>query len=105
MILLGLLLALLFGEADFGIPTQDLPAYQADCAARGGELVLGRTGPIHCLIPQADEGQVCSIASDCTGYCIGGAVPERGTCSRYPIEPGCTAFLNDTGAEVTICVD
>ena len=105
MILLGILFALVFGEANFDVPTPDLPEMQASCAADGGTLAAGRTGAHQCLLPQLDEGEACTTASDCTGFCIGGDLPERGTCSRYPTGPGCTAFLNQTGVEVTICVD
>jgi hypothetical protein len=105
MILLGLLFALFFGQADLDIPTPDLPEMQASCDAQGGLFFQQRSGAWQCLVPLADEGQSCSTANDCAGYCIGGDVPERSTCSRYPIGPGCTTFLNDTGEEVTICVD
>ena len=103
--MIELLLVLLVGFFDVSPPTQDLLQIEVDCAARGGELVTGRTGAIQCLMPQADWGQACTTALDCTGYCIGGDVPERDTCSRYPIGPGCTDFLDETGAEVSICAD
>ncbi len=105
MILLGILFALFLGQADFDIPTPDLSEMQASCAADGGILVSGRAGAYQCLLPQTDEGQSCTLATDCTGYCIGGDGPDRATCSRYPIGPGCTSFLDDTGAEAAICVD
>lgn len=105
MILLAVLIALFGGRAVIDLPMPDLPEMQAGCEADGGTLVAGRSGAYQCLLPQADEGQTCTSASDCTGYCIGGDVPDHGSYSRYPVGPGCTAFLNDTGAEVTICVD
>jgi hypothetical protein len=105
MILLGLLLALILGRAEMVPPTQDTETFQHACQTQGGQVTTSRAGEMTCLLPQADEGKVCSTASDCTGYCIGGDGPDHGTCSRYPVGPGCLTLLNETGAEVTMCID
>jgi hypothetical protein len=105
MILLGLWLALVFGRAEMLPLPQETETFEHACQAQGGRVTTSRGGEMQCLLPQPDEGRVCSTALDCAGYCIGGEGPDHGTCSRYPVGPGCLSLLNETGAEVTLCID
>jgi hypothetical protein len=54
-----------------------------------------------CFLPNPDAGKSCARASDCTGTCLA----ESRTCA--PEQPifGCYSFLDDDGAEVTLCAD
>lgn len=79
-----------------------VPQSEAACLAAGGRWGPGGLFPEPlCFLPNPDAGKSCSRASDCVGTCLA----ESRTCA--PEQPifGCYAFLDENGAEVTICAD
>ncbi|GGD43104.1 hypothetical protein [Sinisalibacter lacisalsi] len=78
------------------------PQSDAACLAAGGRWGPGGLFPEPlCFLPNPDAGKSCARASDCIGTCLA----ESRTCA--PEQPifGCYSFLDDDGAEVTLCAD
>lgn len=77
-------------------------AEAADCAAKGGRIgIAGKLGREFCILPAPDAGKSCAKASDCAAWCEA----ETRTCAPELSPFGCRNYLDETGAEVSICVD
>ncbi|WP_143267451.1 hypothetical protein [Aquimixticola soesokkakensis] len=90
---------------DYGLAGFDPKANEtraADCLARGGSYeTAGLAGLQACITRPADAGQSCQSASDCESACLA----RSRSCA--PVQPlfGCNAILDESGREVTLCVD
>lgn len=77
-------------------------AERAECTAKGGTPGYGGIFPDEvCFLPESDAGKACTKATDCSGMCLA----ETKTCSKVTPMFGCIPFLDETGQEMTICID
>lgn len=98
-----ILLAACQPEAPAGPPGQKLGATaRAECLAAGGRVGRGGILPGEvCFRPTPDAGRACTRATDCSGHCMA----DSRTCSPVTPQFGCFAFLDETGQNLSICVD
>ncbi len=73
---------------------------QAECAEKGGAVVVGMGGPV-CATPTPDAGKACTKASDCSGSCMA----ETMTCSKVTPQFGCYDVVMEDGQTAGLCVD
>jgi len=79
-----------------------VPETEAACLDAGGRWDRGGlAGQLLCFLPTPDAGKACTVAEDCSGFCLA----ETGTCSTETPLFGCVAIFDLDGAEVTLCID
>lgn len=89
-------------DAYYDAPT---PSQRAECAAQGGEIVQAGLLPWVCQLTHDDGGQMCTRSTDCTSVCYVEPDTGQGRCSATSPVFGCFEMLDETGAQVSICVD
>jgi hypothetical protein len=90
-------------EAEPEIPPEIKSEAQIACERRGGTWGRVAAGSEFraCVKRTRDDGQRCRTGRDCDGECLA----RSGTCA--PVTPlfGCNDILDDTGRQMTLCVD
>jgi hypothetical protein len=90
------------GYALHGASTTLSVPERAACTRDGG--TVGRFGISQAQIcdkATSDGGKACSKSTDCESICDA----ETRTCSANSVHFGCYSFLDENGAEVSICAD
>lgn len=88
---------------------EELLAFQAACAARGGQgMRAGFAATFICVTPYPDGGQRCEDHDDCAGACMavspGRGAPLEGRCQVNDNGFGCHQFW-ERGPGTRLCVD
>lgn len=75
--------------------------FHKGCLASGGEYLPTGARSYSCTGVPKDAGKACSKASDCTGDCLA----RSRSCA--PVVPlfGCNEVLDESGAQVTECLN
>jgi len=75
--------------------------YHKSCLASGGEYLPTAKQSYTCTGVPKDAGKACSKASDCAGDCLA----RSRSCA--PVVPlfGCNEVLDESGAQVTECLN
>lgn len=79
-----------------------IPTDKSACVAQGGTYERGGLSRHYtCIMPTPDGGKSCSTSTQCSGTCLA----QTRSCSKVTPMFGCYSFLDNSGKEVSICVD